>query len=517
MRPAGSCSIRNGWLALLPLWLVGCRTNVPETSTVLIIIGLLLLMLGALVVVWMKQRADWHKATQRKMRRAKEKSRREAELQRRELEQKARQEVERRARDAERRAQRRVEEIESKSKQEIEEKVREAHETARQSVVKAVQDTRETAQREVEEKVREAEVRIRQELLSSSFRDEPTRQMAPPEFSEEEEKVEEEEEEDLKATMDFQPRPEQVEAIMEAERRADERELLTQEAEQEAMMETLRQGDAPTEKQAPNELFERMVREETGRKAEESEFRQTHKAAVQKVKAQFQQRMDERRRMESAPIEAKPTTVWPPHQDAAPSAPMPVEGAPLPHPGASEGRAAASSRSARRARGPAREDRSAVPAPVETTPAPAAEPAPAVMEPAPAPVPEVSPPVQSAPGELPAVILAEDSNTMRKIFTMVLSGEPYTLITVPSGREALEKARQVRPALMIADLSMDDDGYYVCREMKADPELAHIPVLLLHSQLNPVDEDRAGAVGADGDIEKPFDSLVLVERIKEHL
>ena len=115
------------------------------------------------------------------------------------------------------------------------------------------------------------------------------------------------------------------------------------------------------------------------------------------------------------------------------------------------------------------------------------------------------------------IILAEDSNTMRKIFTMVLTGEPCELITVPSGREALEKAHKVLPALMIADLSMDDDGYYVCREMKADPQLADIPVLLLHSQLNPLDEDRASAVGADGDIEKPFNSAGLLEKVRDYL
>ena len=122
MRPAGSFSISKGWLALLPLWLSGCQAILPETSTVLIIIGLQLLMLGMLVVVWMKQRADWHRATKRKMLRTKEKARREAELQVRELEQKARQELERRTREAEHRAQRRVEEFENKSKQEAEEK-----------------------------------------------------------------------------------------------------------------------------------------------------------------------------------------------------------------------------------------------------------------------------------------------------------------------------------------------------------------------------------------------------------
>ena len=143
---------------------------------------------------------------------------------------------------------------------------------------------------------------------------------------------------------------------------------------------------------------------------------------------------------------------------------------------------------------------------------PTAEPEPTMM---PEPTPEPSP--QRRPGDLPEIILAEDSNTMRKIFTMVLAGEPCTLITVPSGREALEKARQIRPALMIADLSMDDDGYYVCREMKADPALAEIPVLLLHSPLNPLDEDRAGAVGADGDIEKPFDSVDLLEKVRNYL
>ena len=502
MIPLERYSIRNGWLALLPLWLSGCQVDLPETSNVLIAIGILLMALGGLVVIHMRQRAAWHKATQRKMRRTREKARREAELNMREVEQRARKEMARRTREVQQRAKHQVEqqiqEIQSKSKKELEEKVLHARETARQDVVRAVQDTRQTARREVEEKVREAEERIRGEMQRAAATEEALDEMPPPLPPD----LGEDEEEDLKATLDFQPLPEQVQAMAEAEQRAEEQEQLAAEQEQlaeeqerlaldeadraayeaerlareeqRALAETMRRSEgAPPAASHEPELVERLVREETEHKAEESVRRQAHKAAVQKVQAQFQRRHTERMRLESTPIEAKPTTVWPPPEGEADPTPAPAEPAPAIEP-------------------------QHTPPPAESAAAPEA-------------------PMQRQPGDLPEIILAEDSNTMRKIFTMVLAGEPCTLITVPSGREALEKARLVQPALMIADLSMDDDGYYVCREMKADPLLAEIPVLLLHSQLNPVDEDRAGAVGADGDIEKPFDSVDLLEKVRNYL
>ena len=474
MIPLERYSIRNGWLALLPLWLSGCQVDLPETSNVLIAIGILLMALGGLVVIHMRQRAAWHKATQRKMRRTREKARREAELNMREVEQRARKEMARRTREVQQRAKHQVEqqiqEIQSKSKKELEEKVLHARETARQDVVRAVQDTRQTARREVEEKVREAEERIRGEMQRAAATEEALDEMPPPLPPD----LGEDEEEDLKATLDFQPLPEQERlALDEADRAAYEAERLARE-EQRALAETMRRSDgAPPAASHEPELVERLVREETEHKAEESVRRQAHKAAVQKVQAQFQRRHTERMRLESTPIEAKPTTVWPPPEGEADPTPAPAEPAPAIEP-------------------------QHTPPPAESAAAPEA-------------------PMQRQPGDLPEIILAEDSNTMRKIFTMVLAGEPCTLITVPSGREALEKARLVQPALMIADLSMDDDGYYVCREMKADPLLAEIPVLLLHSQLNPVDEDRAGAVGADGDIEKPFDSVDLLEKVRNYL
>lgn len=114
-----------------------------------------------------------------------------------------------------------------------------------------------------------------------------------------------------------------------------------------------------------------------------------------------------------------------------------------------------------------------------------------------------------------SVLVADDSLTIRKVVGMLFATEDFQMIAVDNGLDAIAKARELRPDLVLADCMMPGrNGYEVCQELKSDPSTAHIPVLLLSGTFEPFDGARAQAVGANGNIQKPFESNAFLERVR---
>lgn len=114
------------------------------------------------------------------------------------------------------------------------------------------------------------------------------------------------------------------------------------------------------------------------------------------------------------------------------------------------------------------------------------------------------------------ILLADDSITIQKVIALTFAGEDYKITAVDNGVDALAKARELRPDIILADVVMPQkNGYEVSAEIKNDPELKNIPVLLLAGTFEPFDEDEAKRVGADGFIIKPFESQALILKIKD--
>ncbi len=112
------------------------------------------------------------------------------------------------------------------------------------------------------------------------------------------------------------------------------------------------------------------------------------------------------------------------------------------------------------------------------------------------------------------ILLADDSVTIQKVVGISFASEDVVLLTVDNGDDAVSRAREARPDLVLADVMMPGrDGYDVCETLKADPELRHVPVLLLSGTFEPYDEERAGRAGADGHITKPFEAQALVDQV----
>lgn len=116
------------------------------------------------------------------------------------------------------------------------------------------------------------------------------------------------------------------------------------------------------------------------------------------------------------------------------------------------------------------------------------------------------------------ILLADDSVTIQKVVRNILADGGFKLTTVDNGDDALKKAREIIPDLILADLVMPGkDGYEVCKEVKNDPSLKNIPVLLLAGSFDAFDETKSAQVGADGHITKPFDSPTLLHAVNSLL
>jgi len=112
------------------------------------------------------------------------------------------------------------------------------------------------------------------------------------------------------------------------------------------------------------------------------------------------------------------------------------------------------------------------------------------------------------------LLLADDSVTIQKVVGISFANEDVVLLTVDNGDDAIARAREARPDVILADVVMPGkNGYEVCQAIKSDPALAHIPVLLLTGTFEAFDEQRAARAGADGHITKPFEAQALVDKV----
>jgi len=116
------------------------------------------------------------------------------------------------------------------------------------------------------------------------------------------------------------------------------------------------------------------------------------------------------------------------------------------------------------------------------------------------------------------ILLADDSITIQKVIELTFSDEDFEVVTVGNGRLAIEKVQEVRPDVVLCDIIMPEkDGYEVCDFVKKNPALSHIPVLLLTGAFEPFDQERAGRVGCDGFLAKPFEPQALIAKVKDLL
>ncbi len=120
-------------------------------------------------------------------------------------------------------------------------------------------------------------------------------------------------------------------------------------------------------------------------------------------------------------------------------------------------------------------------------------------------------------GRVPRVLVAEDENDLRS-FIVGLLQDKYEVDAASDGREALELLKHNRPDLVLTDVMMPGtSGLDLCRAIKQDPSLRHIPVILLTARGENEAALEGYEAGADDFVSKPFHTKVLLARIRAHL
>ncbi len=118
----------------------------------------------------------------------------------------------------------------------------------------------------------------------------------------------------------------------------------------------------------------------------------------------------------------------------------------------------------------------------------------------------------------PCILVADDVALMRSLLLRTLTKEGYEVIDARNGKEALKKARQRKPDLILLDSMMPVMSGIECLEaLKADPETAHIPVIMCTARTEKLDVIAAAKRGASDYIIKPFKIEILMEHVAQHL
>ncbi len=113
------------------------------------------------------------------------------------------------------------------------------------------------------------------------------------------------------------------------------------------------------------------------------------------------------------------------------------------------------------------------------------------------------------------VLIIEDDDIVARTIERTLRGHEFRITVANSGVQGLQLARRQMPAVVVLDVIMPGmDGYSVCREMRADPLLANVPILFLTAKSKDEDKITGFRAGADDYLTKPFNIDELLLRVR---
>lgn len=116
---------------------------------------------------------------------------------------------------------------------------------------------------------------------------------------------------------------------------------------------------------------------------------------------------------------------------------------------------------------------------------------------------------------IPTILVVDDDPAIAEMLTLVLQGEGFNTVVVGDGVEAVQKAREVHPDLILLDVMLPGmNGIDVCREIR---EESTVPIVMLTARTDTLDVVLGLETGADDYIHKPFKPKELVARVRARL
>lgn len=116
------------------------------------------------------------------------------------------------------------------------------------------------------------------------------------------------------------------------------------------------------------------------------------------------------------------------------------------------------------------------------------------------------------------VLVVEDNELNLKLFCDLLRAHEHSVEPVRDGREAVARARDFMPDLVIMDIQLPHvTGYELIQQMKADEGLKAVPIMAVTAYAGREDEDRIRAAGADAYVSKPISLMRFVDEVNSLL
>ena len=116
------------------------------------------------------------------------------------------------------------------------------------------------------------------------------------------------------------------------------------------------------------------------------------------------------------------------------------------------------------------------------------------------------------------ILIVDDEEDILNTICFRLEAEGFECITSQDGIDALAKARQEKPDLILLDIMLPRmNGYKVSRLLKFDEKYQHIPILMLTAKTQETDRITGIETGADGYVTKPFEMDALIKLIKNYI
>lgn len=116
------------------------------------------------------------------------------------------------------------------------------------------------------------------------------------------------------------------------------------------------------------------------------------------------------------------------------------------------------------------------------------------------------------------ILVADDSVVIQKSIGITFAQEDFQVTFVGNGDDAFQRAKELKPDLILADTSMPKlAGPELCKKFRMDPEFRKTPIILLASAQETFTAGQLKACGANDFIQKPFESTSLIEKVRTQL
>ena len=116
------------------------------------------------------------------------------------------------------------------------------------------------------------------------------------------------------------------------------------------------------------------------------------------------------------------------------------------------------------------------------------------------------------------ILVVDDEPTIVRLMEFILARQGHDVLVAVNGEEALQKIKAHRPDLVLLDIMMPRiDGYEVAQKLRADPQTASLPIIMLSAKAQDEDIRRGVEVGVDEYVTKPFTPDHLVHVVARYL